>query len=163
MKNYRFPILLAAALALQGCTVPHTSGTLYKTHEVGRVQDAHECTVLSTEAVVVQSDTAKHVGTGTGAIVGGITGAILGEKVGKGSGRRLAKIVGGTAGALSGAAAGTHAGAALGKRQGVRYAVELAGEETRIVVQELPEGESALAPGSPCWLTTGAQSRVTAR
>ena len=150
-------------LALQGCTTD-TSGKLYKTGEVGVAQRAYECTVVSAEAVAVQSDSVKHIGTGTGALIGGLTGALLGDKVGGGSGRDLAQTIGATAGALGGAAAGTHAGAALGKRPGVRYTVQLADADTRIVIQELPESESALPPGSTCWLSgsTG-RTRITPR
>ena len=144
--------VLAAAVAISGCTSPKISDSLYRSSEVGTSKRIVRCRVLEVREVMIRDDDSGEKGELLGAIAGGLAGGILGNTVGGGAGKSLATVAGGTAGAVAGGAAGRQLSDKLHTRKGVEYSIILADGSEQTHVQDFLEGDRVVQVGETCRL-----------
>jgi outer membrane lipoprotein SlyB len=130
--------LTFAALLLLSACAPKQGQNVYKEGEVGVSMAAEYGTVRSAREVQID---AKNTGIGT--LGGAAVGAGAGSYVGSGSGNTWA-----TAGAaVAGAVIGTVIESQLNDRKGMEYTVAMQNGETKIIVQEIHEGDEIFRRG----------------
>lgn len=132
------PLAAFCALALLAACAERNSQNQYSASEVGVAKTIQFGTVISVREVGITGEN-----SGTGTLIGGATGAGLGSYVGNGSGRGWAMA----GAAIAGAVAGHYAEQEMNDRTGVEYTVATEKGETKIIVQELKEGERVLGNG----------------
>lgn len=144
--------VLAAAVAVAGCTSPKVSDSLYRSSEVGTSKRVVRCRVLEVREVMIRDDNSGEQGEAIGGIAGGLTGGILGSTVGGGAGKSLATVGGATVGAVAGGAAGRQVSDQLHTRKGVEYSIILADGTEETHVQDFLEGDRIVQVGETCRL-----------
>ncbi len=139
-------ISIILCLSLAACQQPGQNQ--YGFADVGKATNVEFGTVISMKQVSI---TGRN--TGAGALVGGAAGMGAGSYIGRGSGQAWGQ--GG--GLLLGLIAGAVAEQAISDRKGIEYIITFTDGQTRTIVQNIVDGDAAIAVGQRVMVQTQGQ------